>query len=141
KTAKARVEQLRASMPDRFTIDNDQGYLDEIRLLTQEGDATKAETLAQQFATTFPTSPLRPEVLSVLAPLYKQQGRGEDAIATWKENTVRYADSALAPAAFYEWAALLWDKDRNGEARGVVEGLAHRHTPHQKAAAAGDPVR
>jgi hypothetical protein len=116
KSAKARVEQLRIATPDSFAFNTDQEYLDEIRLLSQEGDITKAEAFALQFATKFPTSPLRPEMLSVLAPLYKRQGRGEEAIATWKEITDRYSTSAVAPAAFYEWAALLWNKDRDDEA-------------------------
>jgi soluble lytic murein transglycosylase len=136
KTAKARVEQLRASAPDRFALDSDQDYLDELRLLTQEGDAAKAEALAQQFAPTFPTSPLRPEVLSVLAPLYKRQGRVEDAIATWKEVTDRYSDSAVVPAALYDWATLLWNKDRDDEARAVFERLTQRYPHHDKAAEA-----
>jgi soluble lytic murein transglycosylase len=136
KTAKARVEQLRTSSPDRFALDNDRQYLDEIRLLTQEGDAAKAETLAQQFATKFPTSPLRPEVLSILAPLYKRQGRVEAAIAAWTEVTDRYPDSSVAPAALYEWATLLWNKDRDDEARAVFERLTQRYPHHDKAAEA-----
>src|SRR5712692_5078422 len=136
KTAKARVEQLRASVPDRFALDDDQAYLEEIRLLTQEGDTAKAEALAQQFAPTFPTSPLRPEVLSILAPLYKRQGRVEDAIATWKEVTDSYSSSVVAPAALYEWATLLWNKDRDDEARAVFERLTQRYPHHDKAAEA-----
>jgi soluble lytic murein transglycosylase len=136
KTAKARVEQLRTSAPDRFALDSDQEYLDEIRLLTQEGDATKAEALVQQFTAKFPASPLRPEVLSLLAPLYKRQGRIEDAINTWKEITDSYSSSAVAPAALYEWATLLWNKDRNDEARAVFERLTQRYPHHDKAAEA-----
>jgi len=136
KTAKARVEQLRASRPDRFAFDSEQEYLDEIRLLSQEGDPTKAETLVRQFAAQFPTSPLQPEVLSILAPLYRQQGRVEDAIATWKEITDRYSDSAVAPAALYDWAVLLWNKDRDDEARAVFERLTQRYPRHDKAAEA-----
>jgi soluble lytic murein transglycosylase len=136
KTAKARVEQLRASMPDRFAPAGEQEYLDEIRLLTQEGDPVKAEALAQQFAAQFPTSPLRPEVLSLLAPLYRQQGRAEDAIATWKKITDSYPDNVVAPAAFSEWAALLWNKDRDDEARAVFERLTQRYPRHDKAAEA-----
>jgi soluble lytic murein transglycosylase len=136
KTARARVEQLRASAPDRFALVNAQEYLDEIRLLSQEGDTAKAEAFAQQFATTFPTSPLQPEVLSILAPLYKRQGQVENAITTWNAITDRYSGSAVAPAALYDWATLLWNKDRNDEARAVFERLTQRYPHHDKAAEA-----
>src|SRR5215813_2613338 len=136
KTAKARVEQLRAAAPDRFALDNDLEYLEEIRLLTQEGDTAKAETFTQQFATQFPTSPLQPEVLSILASLYKRQGQIEDAITTWEEITESYSSSAVAPAALYDWATLLWNKDRDDEARAVFERLTQRYPHHNKAAEA-----
>jgi len=136
KAAQARAEQLRASAPARFALDNDREYLEEIRLLTREGDAGKAEALAQQFTAKFPASPLRPEVLSLLAPLYKGQGRVEDAISTWKEVTDRYSGSAVAPAALYDWAILLWNKDQNDEARAVFERLTQRYPRHDKAAEA-----
>ncbi len=136
KIAKARVEQLRAAAPARFAFDNDREYLEEMRLLTQEGDTAKAEALAQQFTAKFPVSPLRPEVLSLLAPLYKRQGRIEDALSTWKEITDSYSSNAVAPAALYEWATLLWNKDRDDEARAVFERLTQRYPHHDKAAEA-----
>src|SRR5713101_872315 len=136
KAAQARAEQLRASEPARFALDNDREYLEEIRLLTQEGDTAKAETLVQQFTAKFPVSPLRPEALSLLASLYKRQGRIEDAISTWKEVTDSYSSSAVAPVALYEWATLLWNKDRDDEARAVFERLAQRYPRHDKAAEA-----
>src|SRR6266508_2413445 len=79
KTAKARVEQLRALEPERFALRDDQEYLDEVRLLAQEDDGGKAEEFVQQFTSKFPASPLRPEVLTVLAAVYKGRGRAEDA--------------------------------------------------------------
>jgi len=136
KTAKARVEQLRASDPARFALANDQAYLDEVRLLSQEGDAATAEALAQQFTAKFPTSLLRPEMLSILASLYKRQRRVEDAISAWKEVTDRYSGSAVAPAALYEWATVLWNKDRDDEARVVFERLTRQYPHHDKAAEA-----
>jgi len=136
KSAKARVEQLRTSAPGSFALSTDQEYLDEVRLLVQEGDTANAEAFAQQFATKFPTSPLRPEMLSILAPLYTQQGRGEEAITIWKEVTDRYPNNAVAPAAFYEWAVFLWNKDRDDEASAVFARLTQRYPHHDKAAEA-----
>ena len=136
KTAKARVEQLRALEPARFALKDDQEYLDEVRLLAQQGDGGKAEELVQQFTTRFPVSPLRPEALTVLAAVYKGQGRVEDAITVWKEVAAQYSDSAVAPTVLQEWGTLLWNKDRDDEARAVFERLTQRYPRHSQAAEA-----
>jgi soluble lytic murein transglycosylase len=133
-TAKARIEHLRAAEPIRFALTTDREYVDETRLLIQEGDTSQAETRARQFSEKFPSSPLKPEMLSLLGPLYKRQGQVEDAIAAWKEIVESYPKSPLAPAALYDWATLLWNKDRNDEARTVFERLTQRYSRHEKAA-------
>lgn len=134
KTAKAQVERLRALEPARFALATDHEYLDEIRLLTQEDDPRAAEALAHRFSTQFPSSPLRPEVLTLLAAVYKQQGRVEDAIHVWRDVTTRYPHSAMAPAALYAWASLVWNRDRDDEARQLFEKITKSY-PHHKYAA------
>ncbi|MBI3303809.1 MAG: transglycosylase SLT domain-containing protein [Deltaproteobacteria bacterium] len=136
KKAKEGVERLRTLEPDRFALRDDQQYLDEVRLLAQEANGEKMEELAQQFSTRFPTSPLRPEVLTVLAAAYKRQARIEDAIAIWKEVTESDPRSAVAPVALYEWATVLWNKDRDDEAHAVFERLTQRYPRHSQAAEA-----
>ncbi|MGH7961650.1 MAG: tetratricopeptide repeat protein [Candidatus Binatia bacterium] len=136
KTAKARVEDLRATAPDRFTLQDDQEYLAEIRLLSKEGDTARVEELIRQFSARFPASPLQSEVLSISAAAYKRQGQTEDAIAAWQEVVTRYPDSAVAPAALQDWATLLWNKDRDDEARSVFERLTQQYPRHNRAAEA-----
>jgi soluble lytic murein transglycosylase len=133
-TAKAQVEHLRAAEPARFALTTDREYVNETRLLIQEGDTSQAETLARQFSEKFPASPLKPEMLSLLGALHKRQGQVEDAIAAWKEIAESFPQSSLAPAAFYDWATLLWNEDRDDEARAVFERLTHRYPRHEKAA-------
>src|SRR5262249_13341298 len=70
KTAKEHVQQLRLSDPTRFGLDNDHEYVAEVRLLNQEGDNAEVEELARQFNEKFPTSPLRAEILALLANAY-----------------------------------------------------------------------
>lgn len=136
KLAKERVEHLRAAAPDRFSLDTDGEYLDEIRLLYKEGEDAILDALVRQFNERFPASPLRSEALMLLANIYKNQGRVNEAVAVWKEVTERYAGSALAPIAMFNWAALLWNKDRDEEARVIFERLTQQYPRHEKAAEA-----
>lgn len=134
KIAKTRVDHLRATFPSRFGLVDERDYLEEIRLLQKEGRDANEDELARQFNTRFPTSPLRSEVMMLLASLYKKQGRVNDAAVVWKEVVDQYANSALAPLAMFNWASLLWNKDRNEEARSVFEWLTQQYPRHEKAA-------
>lgn len=134
KTAKTRVDHLRATFPSRFGLVDDRDYLEEIRLLHKEGRDANEDELGRQFHAKFPTSPLRSEVMMLLAGLYKKQGRVNDAVATWKAVAEQYANSALAPVAMFNWASLLWNKDRDEEARRVFERLTQQYARHEKAA-------
>jgi TolA-binding protein len=136
RSAKGHVERLRAHAPERFGLRSAQEYLEEVRLLTKEADGDQAVRRAQEFAARFPGSPLHPEVQTLLAALYKRQGRVEEAIAIWKEVAARYPHSAVAPAALHSWASLLWNKDRDAEARAVFERLTQRYPQHSQAAEA-----
>jgi soluble lytic murein transglycosylase len=134
KTAKTRVDHLRATFPSRFELVEDRDYLEEIRLLHKEGRDANEDELARQFNVRFPTSPLRSEVMMLLAGLYKKQGRVNDAVTTWKVVVEQYANSALAPVAMFDWASLLWNKDRDEEARVVFERLTQQYPRHEKSA-------
>jgi soluble lytic murein transglycosylase len=134
KTAKTRVDHLRATFPSRFELVDDRDYLEEIRLLQKEGRDANEDELARQFNARFPASPLRSEVMMLLAGLYKKQGRVNDAVATWKEVAEQYANSALAPVAMFDWASLLWNKDHDEEARSVFERLTQQYPRHEKSA-------
>lgn len=136
RSAKGHVERLRAHAPKRFGLRSAQEYLEEVRLLTKEADGDQAVRRAQEFAARFPGSPLHSEVQTLLAALYKRQGRVEEAIAIWKEVAARYPHSAVAPAALHSWASLLWNKDRDAEARAVFERLTQRYPQHSQAAEA-----
>jgi len=136
KMAKTHVERLRTLAPERFGLRNDREYLEEIRLLTKEADTSRVTELTQQFTAQFPNSALQPDVQTLLAAVYKGQGRVEDAIAAWKEIVTRYPDSAVAPTALHSWASLLWNKDRDSEARVVFERLTQRYPQHRQAAEA-----
>jgi soluble lytic murein transglycosylase len=117
-------------------LTTDNAYLEELRLLQKEGDDVEVDHLAQKFNTQFFTSPLRSEVLVLLANIYKRKGQVESAISAWKEVAERYRGSALAPVAMFDWAALLWNKDRDEEARSVFEQLTQQYPRHEKAAEA-----
>jgi soluble lytic murein transglycosylase len=114
----------------------DYAYLEELRLLQKEGDDVEVDHLAQKFNAEFSTSPLRSEVLVLLASIYKKKGQVEAAVSAWKEVAERYSGSALAPIAMFDWATLLWNKDRDEEARSVFEQLTQQYPRHEKAAEA-----
>ncbi len=136
KTAKARVDQLRLTDPTQFGLQDEQDYLEEIRLLQKEGEDVNLDDLAHQFNTRFPTSTLRSEVLMLLAGVYKRQGRVTEAATTWQEVVEHYPGSALAPVALFDWATLLWNKDRDDEALTLFARLTQQYPHHEKAAEA-----
>ncbi|MBI3247292.1 MAG: transglycosylase SLT domain-containing protein [Deltaproteobacteria bacterium] len=134
--AKEHVERLRSQFPEQFALTDDHAYLDELRLLHKEGENADVDALARRFQAQFPSSPLRSEVLMLLAGIYKQQGRVNEAVAAWKEIAEISSGSALAPVALFNWATLLWNKDRDEEAKLVFERLAQQFSRHEKAAEA-----
>lgn len=133
-SAKGHVERLRAHAPQCFRLRSAQEYLEEIRLLTKEGDESRLTERVQEFEARFPDSPLHPEVQMLLAAFAKRQGRIEEAIAIWKQVAVRSPQSAVAPAALHSWASSLWNTDRDAEARAVFEQLTQRYPHHSQAA-------
>lgn len=136
KTAREHVERLRQDNPSRFGLRSDNAYLEELRLLQKEGDEVEVDHLAQKFNAQFSMSPLRSEVLVLLAGIYKKKGQVEAAASAWKEVVERYRGSALAPIAMFDWATLLWNKDRDEEARATFEQLTQQYPRHEKAAEA-----
>ncbi len=133
-SAKEHVLRLRSQSPEQFGLADDHAYLEELQLLNKEGENAKVDELARRFHNQFPTSPLRTEVLMLLASIYKQQGRVDEAAAAWKEIAERPGGSALAPVALFNWATLLWNKDRDEEAKSIFERLSQQFPRHEKAA-------
>lgn len=136
KNAREHVDRLRKTHPTQFGMTTDNAYLEELRLLEKEGAEVEVDHLAQRFNEQFSASPLRSEVLVLLAGIYKRKGQVEAAMSAWKEVAERYRGSALAPLAMFDWATLLWNKDRDEEAQFVFEQLAQQYPRHEKAAEA-----
>ena len=134
KTAKERVEALRATDPDRFAPHTEQDYLDEMRLCSQEGDAAGVATLTEQFAAQFPASSSYAEALTLLADTYKKQGKREDAIRVWQEIAARYSDSTAGVVALSRCATQVWNADRNDEALQLFERITQQYPRHSQAA-------
>jgi soluble lytic murein transglycosylase len=134
KTAKERVETLRANDPDRFAIRTEQEYLSEIRLRAQEGDASGVATLTEQFVAQFPDSASSAEALSLLADTYKKQGNRDEAIRLWQEIADRYADTPTGASALLRYATQLWNVDRNDEALQLFERITQQYPRHAQAA-------
>jgi soluble lytic murein transglycosylase-like protein len=134
KTAKERVEALRAADPDRFAPHSAQEYLTEMRLRSQEGDAAGVATLTTQFDMQFPDSSSYSEALTLLADTYKRQGKREEAIRVWQEITARYSDSTAGVVALSRCATQVWNADRNDEALQLFERITQQYPRHSQAA-------
>lgn len=134
KTAKERVNALRATDPDGFTLHSEQEYLTEIRLRAQEGDAAGVATLTQQLNEHFPGSASASEALTLLADTYKRQGNREEAIRVWQQIAVRNTDSSAGVVALSRAATQLWNMDRNDEALQLFERITQQY-PRQSQAA------
>ena len=71
----------------------------------------------------------RAEALRALAKAYQQAGRLEDAIATYR---TAVADEPTTGMARFELASLLWNRDRDAEARTLFSQIVAQTPRHPK---------
>lgn len=135
KAAKRHVAQLRTRLKQfRIQAAKDaHAYVEEIQLLAREGDEAGLEILRQQLTQRFALKTLSSKDLQVLAKVYKAQGHIQAASAALKIVAQR---SPKSPQALYDWARLLWNADRDHEARPLFEQLTKRFPRHGLAAEA-----
>jgi soluble lytic murein transglycosylase len=105
--------------------------LSEGRLLVAEGRFDLAAHRLESAAAT--TGSDRVEVLRALAKAYQQADRLEDAIATYRTAVAAGPQTSLAR---FDLASLLWNRDRDAEARTLfthILGQTPRHPQHDTA--------
>ena len=84
----------------------------------------------QQFVEEHTSSPLIPEAYMLMAKAHQEEGRTEQALATYVEIGSRFADSPQAPAAAFERARLVEQgagKEASQEARLLFAAVAADH--------------
>jgi soluble lytic murein transglycosylase len=102
--------------------------LAEGRVLATEDRIDVAITRLQA-AVTRSSSTQRGDALRALARVYRQAGRLEDALATYR--TAVEAEPPGGMAAF-DLASLLWNRDRDDEARTLFQQIVDQTAPHPK---------
>jgi len=125
KLARQQVAELRR----RYPALEPQGDAleEEAGLLLREGDPGAASALIERLlASAGPAD--APRLLRLRADEQRAAGDLESSLATLQEVARRYPDSAQAPEALYRYATLLWNRDRDEEAkRGFL--AYHRRYP------------
>jgi soluble lytic murein transglycosylase-like protein/Tfp pilus assembly protein PilF len=125
KLARQQVTDLRR----RFPALEPQGdeLEEEAHLLLREGDPGAARALVGRLLPSAGPADA-PRLLRLRADAQRADGDLEGSLATLQEIARRYPDSPQAPEALYRYATLLWNRDRDGEAkRGFV--AYHRRYP------------
>jgi soluble lytic murein transglycosylase len=127
--AKRQVEDLRAREPDL----NPRGAAQEVELdlLLKERDFSGARSAADQLLLDAPEFD-RPGLLRRRADAELGAGDTDSGLLTLQEIVRQYPDSSAAPDAQYRYATLLWNRDRNAEARVAFLELRHRYPRHSR---------
>lgn len=127
--AKRRQQALRLAHPQ--LAPRGAAEMTELRLLLKEHDYGAARLLADQLAATS-SGPQRAEVLRLRADAELGAGDVDVALATLDEVVRLSPRSPIGAEAQYRAATLLWNRDRNEEARAAFAGLAEQlpNDPH-----------
>lgn len=103
----------------------------ELHLLIKEGDYAAARNAADRLLASAPTAE-RPQLLRLRADAELGAGQTELGLATLQEIVRQYPDSAAAPQAQWRYASLLWNRDRNDEARAAYLEFRRRYPGHPR---------
>lgn len=122
--AKERVAELRESDP--ALIPADDARAGEVWLLVREGAQGEALALAEELLERAPDR-RRPERMRALSDAQRAAGRFDEGMDTLRSVYVEYPDSAAARGALYRYAVILWNRDRDAEARGAFEEYRRRY--------------
>jgi soluble lytic murein transglycosylase len=112
--AKRRVLELRSRVP--ALAPRGAALEEELDLLLREGDHRVAIATADTLLSSRPEN-RRPAILRKRADAERGAGDLDRSLATLQEIVQRYPDSADAPPALYRRGSLLWNRDRDAEAK------------------------
>lgn len=127
--AKRQIVELRQQYPD---LDPRGAALDaELRLLIKEGDYAAARDAADRLLASAPAAE-RPQLLRLRADTELGAGQTELGLATLQDIVRQYPDSDAAPEAQWRYASLLWNRDRNDEARAAYLEFRRRYPAHAR---------
>jgi peptidoglycan lytic transglycosylase len=127
--AKRRIMELRQQYPD---LEPHGAALEaELRLLIKEGDYAAARAAADRLLASAPIAE-RPQLLRLRADAELGGGQTELGLATLQDIVRQYPASAAAPEAQWRYASLLWNRDRNDEARAAFLEFRRRYPGHPR---------
>lgn len=122
--AKQQVAELRRSHPELTPADD--ARAGEVWLLVREGDQQQALALAEELLERAPDW-RRPERLRALSDAQRAAGRFDEGMETLRSVYAQYPDSAAGRGALYRYASILWNRDRDAEARRAFEEYRRRY--------------
>lgn len=99
---------------------------EELRLLVREGDHAAAIDLADRLLATA-AAEKRPVLLRLRADAERASGATEQALATLEEIFRGHPTSLAGRDALYDYATLLWNRDRDAEAKGAFLEYERRY--------------
>lgn len=126
--ARALQESMRATHPD--IAPRGAAWVDEARLLLDEGDYVAAEKAAR---TADPTGE-NADALLLLASALKGQGAPAAATTTLASFVRQFPSHPLAPQALFRMATLFWNRDEDVAAEAAFRQLLRRFPSHASAA-------
>lgn len=98
----------------------------ELDLLLKERDFPAARAAANRLLADAPPAE-RPDLLRKRADAELGAGETELGLATLQDIVRQYPSSSAAPGALYRYATVLWNRDRNDEARAAFLELRHQY--------------